>query len=222
MVTFLKEHPQVNGEKIILLGHSEGCILATKVSEEIEDIAGLILLGGAGTNLAEPINYQNQLLLEEIQKMKGIKGKLLRKLVTKEKINKQTQRLKMKLASSSGDFIIMNMRKIPAKWFREHFAYKSEMILNALEQANCPILAITGDKDVQMDVTKLSKIKQLDKNDVTAMAIKNMDHMLKEYTGEKSILTIMKQYKKEATDPIHFQLKDELVIWLNANYLQEN
>lgn len=222
MVTFLKQHPKVIEKEIILLGHSEGCILATKVSEEVDDLAGLILFGGAGTNLAEPMNYQNQLILEEIQRMKGIKGKLLRRLVTKEKIDKQTEQLNKKLKQSSGDSIRMSMRKIPAKWFREHFAYKSEMILKALERTNCPILAITGDKDVQMNVTELTRIQQLDKNNVTVVAIKNMDHMLKEYTGEKSVLNVMKQYKKEATDPIHSQLKDELVIWLNANYLQKN
>ncbi|WP_158638641.1 alpha/beta hydrolase [Metabacillus litoralis] len=221
MVTFLRQHPKVKGKEIILLGHSEGCILATRVSEEIEDIAGLILLGGAGTNLAEPMDYQNQLLLEEIQRMKGLKGKLLRKLVTKEKINKQTQQLHKKLEQSSGDFIRMSMKKIPAKWFREHFAYKSEDVLHALERANCPILAITGDKDVQMDIAELSHLQQLDKNDVTVVSIKDMDHMLKEYSGEKTILNIIKQYKKEATDPIHFQLKEELVTWLHANYLQK-
>ncbi|WP_226669898.1 alpha/beta hydrolase [Metabacillus litoralis] len=222
MVTFLKQHPKVKEKDIILLGHSEGCILATKVSEEVEEIAGLILLGGAGTNLAEPMNYQNQLILEEIQRMKGLKGKLLRRLVTKEKINKQIEQLNKKLEQSSGDFIRMSFKKMPAKWFREHFAYKSEQIVKALERANCPILAITGDKDVQMDVVELSRMQQLDKNDVTVVAIKNMDHMLKEYKGEKSVLNIMKQYKKQATDPIHSQLKGELSTWLQDNYLHVN
>jgi hypothetical protein len=47
-----------------------------------------------------------------------------------------------------------------------------------------------------------------------------MDHLLKEYTGEKTVLNLMKQYKKEATAPIHTQLKAKLCVnWLIEQYL---
>lgn len=57
-VKFLKNHPKVDSNRIILIGHSEGCILST-IANSIEPVEGLLLIAGAGTNLREPILYQN-------------------------------------------------------------------------------------------------------------------------------------------------------------------
>jgi uncharacterized protein len=217
-ISFLKQHSKVNSEKIILLGHSEGCILATKVNETTP-VAGLVLIGGAATNLKEPMMYQNRQTLEEIKRLKGIKGKLLRFLVKEHKIVKQSEELFIKMEGSEGDTIRFKLKKMPAKWFREHFLYRLENVLDALRQANCPILAITGDKDVQANSEDLKRVDDLGKLDAKTVVIKNMDHMLKEYKGEKTILNLMKQYKKEATAPIHIQLKAELRDWLIEQYL---
>ncbi|WP_299088858.1 alpha/beta hydrolase [uncultured Metabacillus sp.] len=219
-IIFLKNHPKVNNDQIILLGHSEGCVLATKVNETLP-VAGLILLAGAGTNLKEPIIYQNRQTIEEIKNLKGIKGTLLRLLVKEHKIAKQTEELFSKMESSTGDTIRIKMKKMPAKWFREHLRYRSEDVLNALKQANCPILAITGDKDVQANYEDLKRIDVMEKSNAKTVVIKNMDHMLKEFKGEKTVLNLLKQYKKEATAPIHNLLKDELRDWLTKHYLEK-
>ena len=44
--------------------------------------------------------------------------------------------------------------------------------------------------------------------------IKDMDHMLKEFTGEKTVLNLMKQYKEEASQPMHPHLKEILKEWI--------
>jgi uncharacterized protein len=218
MIHFLKEHPMVDPEKILLLGHSEGCILGT-IAQHETPVAGLILLAGAATNLKEPMTYQNQMIVEEIKKMKGLKGRLLRLLVTEQKIKKQFDGLVNTMEQSKGDTVKYKMKKTPAKWFREHFTYSTDMIIDMLRQSDTPILAITGDKDVQANSNDLERIEQLEKSNAKAIEIKNMDHLLKEYEGEKRVLNIMKQYKKEASEPIHDQLKRELAAWLTERYL---
>ncbi|WP_052738023.1 alpha/beta hydrolase [Bacillus sp. SA1-12] len=218
-INFLRNHPKVNSDQIILLGHSEGCILATKVNETLP-VTGLVLLAGAGTNLKEPIIYQNRQTIKEIKNLKGIKGKLLRLLVKEHKIAKQIEELFSKMEGSTGDTIRFKMKKMPAKWFREHFLYRSEDVLEALKQANCPIFAITGDKDVQVNLEDLKRIDDLEKPNTKTVVIKNMDHMLKEFKGEKTVLNLLKQYKKEANEPIHKHLKDELSDWLIKYYVK--
>ncbi|MGM0876000.1 MAG: alpha/beta hydrolase [Bacillota bacterium] len=217
-IEFLKQHSKVVSDKIILLGHSEGCILATKVNE-ITPIAGLVLIAGAATNLKEPIMYQNRQTIEEIKRLKGIKGKLLRLLVKERKVLKQLEELFSKMESSESDTVKFKMKRMPAKWFREHLSYRTEKVIEALKQSNCPILAITGDKDVQANAADLKRIETLGKPDAKTIIIKDMDHMLKEYKGEKTVLNVLKQYKREARDPIHKQLKDELEDWLTDKYL---
>lgn len=218
MIQFLKGHPKVDPDRILLLGHSEGCILGT-VAQHETPVAGLVLIAGAASNLKEPMLYQNLLIVDEIKRMKGLKGMVLKFLVTEPKVKKQFNDLFQMMEQSTGDTIKYKMRKTPAKWFREHFSYSNEMIMEMLSRCDCPILAITGDKDVQANPQDLKRIEQLGKDHAKAIIIKDMDHMLKEYKGEKSVLKLMKQYKKNASMPIHNDLKTELATWLTEQYL---
>ncbi|MCV9886147.1 alpha/beta hydrolase family protein [Metabacillus halosaccharovorans] len=217
-IQYLKNHPKVDHDRILLLGHSEGCIIGTIAHQQIP-VAGLILLAGAASNIEEPMAYQNQQVIEEIKHLKGIKGMILRKLVTESKVEKQAANLKRKVEQTQGDTMRYQLKKMPIRWFREHYFFSTEMIINILKDAQCPILAITGDKDVQANPENVKRIEQLEKPNTTAIVIENMDHMLKEFHGERTILNLLKQYKKEAKDPIHYKLKEELKDWLIINYL---
>ncbi|MCM1989385.1 serine aminopeptidase domain-containing protein [Oceanirhabdus seepicola] len=212
-IRFLQDHPKVNKDKIILLGHSEGCILST-IANEITPVSGLILLSGAGTNLREPLKYQNSQIVEEAKKSKGLKGVIFKRAFEESKNQKQQDDLYNIVINSTGDTIKYKHKKMPAKWFREHFKYSSEEILDKLKNAQCPIIAITGEKDVQANPEDLKSIENLGKENIKCMTIRNMDHILKEFTGKKTALGAIKQYKKEISHPIHPQLKEALGEWL--------
>jgi uncharacterized protein len=215
-VEFLQDHPKVDRNKIILVGHSEGCILST-IANTITPVAGMVLIAGAGTNLREPLKYQNAQILKEITTLKGIKGILLRLALNEKKLQKQQDDLYNTMINSTGDTVKLKGKKMPAKWFREHFKYTNEEILKALNSANCPILAVTGDRDVQANPEDLNTVEKLGKDDIKTVIIKDMDHMLKEFSGEKTVLNIMKQYKGEASKPMHPELKAVLELWLNQH-----
>lgn len=204
----------VNRNKIILVGHSEGCILST-IANTINPVAGMVLIAGAGTNLREPLKYQNAQILKEIINLKGLKGILLRLALNEKKLQKQQDDLYNTMINSKRDTVKLKGKKMPAKWFREHFKYTDEEILKALSGANCPILAVTGDKDVQANPEDLNTVGKLEKDNIKTVVIKDMDHMLKEFTGEKTVLNIMKQYKGEASKPMHPELEYVLEQWLN-------
>ena len=87
--------------------------------------------------------------------------------------------------------------KLPAKWMREHFAYSDEDILRILNESKIPILGITGTKDVQADSNDLDNILKLNKENIDVVKIPDMDHMLREFTEEKSVLNLKKQYSKK-------------------------
>lgn len=214
-IKFLQNHPRVDKDKIILVGHSEGCILAT-IASNMNLVGGLVLLAGAGTNIWEPIKYQNAQILEEIKTMRGLKGFLLRLALKENKIKKQQQNLFDKMVNSKGDTVRYKGKKMPAKWFREHFKYSTEEVLTLLSNSKCPILAITGDKDVQANAKDLKRLQKLEKDNIECVVIENMDHMLKEFTGEKTVLNLMKQYKEEISKPMHPELAKVLEQWLES------
>ena len=212
-VQFLREDHRVDANKIILVGHSEGCILAT-LAHRMSLVNGLVLLSGAGTGLIQPIRYQNDIILSEIERLKGLKGVLLRKLVTKKKVYKQIDDLVEKMRNSSGDTIRIKGKKMPAKWMREHFDVKDGEILNILKEITVPVLVVTGNKDAQVDPKVLKTIESLKNPLITCEVIPNMDHMLKEFDGKVTVMNLMKQYKKELSQPMHPVLKSELSSWI--------
>lgn len=140
---------------------------------------------------------------------------LLRLALSEAKLKKQQDELYNLMLNSTGDTVKFKMQKMPAKWFREHFQVSIEEVLNHLRNAECKILAVTGDKDVQARYTDLERIEALGNKNITCRVIKNMDHMMKEFSGEKTVLDLMKQYKKEIGAPMHPELKASIENWLS-------
>jgi len=210
---FLNAREDMDSDNIFLLGHSEGCILSTIASEKI-DLKGLILLSGAGISIKTALSMQSSEAYKEIQKMKGLKGILLRLFYSKNKIKKAQEKLYKKALETDEDVIRFQMRKFPAKWLREHLQYTDEDILKLLEIKKTPVLCLTGDKDVQADPDDLKSVDELNNDSIKTKVVENMDHVLRYYGGEKTIINLIKQYKEEVDKPLHEELKNLLEKWL--------
>ncbi|WP_203363582.1 alpha/beta hydrolase [Bacillus sp. REN10] len=211
-VDFLRSLSYVNSDRIVLVGHSEGCILTT-IANAKSPVAGLILLAGAGSSLKTAMQYQNRALVEEVKSMRGFKGLLLRKLVSEKKVIEKQNKLFDTILASKEDVIKLQLKKFPAKWLREHLSYTDDAILQLLQETACPVLAVTGEKDVQANAADLKALESLGKDNIHCHVVKDMDHMLREYTEEKSVLNVKKQYKNQIGKPMHPRLKKEIEKW---------
>lgn len=217
-VKYLQGLPEVDADKIILMGHSEGCILATIANSQYP-VAGLVLIAGAGIAIKTAMQGQNYSVLDEIKNMKGIKGALLRALLSEKKLVAKQNKLFDMVSASTEDVIKIQFTKFPAKWLREHLSYSDNDILNMLKATSCPVLAVTGDKDVQANSEDLKAVEALHKENIRSLVLKDMDHILREYKGSKSIMNLKKQYKAEANKTINPELKEELESWLVKNFI---
>ncbi len=216
-INYLENLSNVDKDKILLLGHSEGCILAS-IANTTHPVSGLILVSGAGICLKTAMQFQNLGIIEEIKKMKGLKGKLLSYLVTEKKVVLKQKKLFDLVSASNEDVLRIQFQKFPAKWLREHLSYTDDDVLDMLNKATCPILVIAGDKDVQADSEDLEMIKALQKQTISCRTIENMDHVLREYSGEKTVINVKKQYKHELNKPLHDKLKEEIKHWYGDNF----
>ncbi len=147
-IKYLENLDFVDPNKIILCGHSEGSMIATMVSTRYK-VAGMILLSGAGTSLKSALGYQNWLVLQETKEMTGIKGMILRRLINEKNYMKNVNSLFERCCGTDKDINRITGKKISAKWIREHSNLSDQGMLDVIKNANFPILAITGDKDVQ-------------------------------------------------------------------------
>lgn len=212
---YLKELDYV--DKIILCGHSEGSMLVAVANSRYQ-VDGLIQIAGAGMCIRKALEYQNYLALQDVSKKTGAKGWLMRKIINENNYLDKVNKMFDKCHATDKDVIRMMGSKVPAKWFREHDEYTDEIMTDLMIKSNCPILAITGSKDVQANPEYIDKIRDFNEDHICAVLVPNMDHILREYDGEINVTEIMKQYKSELDKSISKDFLVEVEKWLKAYF----
>jgi pimeloyl-ACP methyl ester carboxylesterase len=212
-IQFLKEEPLVDSNKIFVLGHSEGCMLALEVVKD-HAIAGLLLVAGAAQSMNEAIMFQRDKSVTELKNLKGLKGKLLSFINIAAKAEKQGQKFDQKILASEKDVVRFQGIKINAKWFREHYQYD---VYKGLNQVECPILAVTGSKDLQATPERVYDTVKYTNAETEAYIIDGMNHMLRDQEENYGILQLKKAYKNVGNKPLSPALLQLLKKWLDKH-----
>lgn len=213
VIRYTKSLPYVDETKIVVCGHSEGAMIATLLSSN-EDTAGLLLLGGAATCMKDALLYQNYLAAEEFAKKKGMLGMLLRSQTTQEKTDAKVETMFQKCVSAKKERVFFGGAMLNAKWVKEHASYRSEDYVTLLEQYGKPILAITGTADISTDYRRLSALHGLPFTE--SYTPHNVNHILREIDDNNSVMTVKKQYKRLAEQPIHKETEQKIHMWLSS------
>lgn len=166
-VAYLGTRKEVNGTKIGIIGHSEGGLIAPMAATRSENIAFMILLAGPSLTGREIILLQDSLILlangadvGTIRKSQEL-GKKMYSIIESEKDTALTRtRLRRLLMDSSGEIgdstatkeqqaagIERSIRQIMSPWFRFFLSYDPRP---ALRKVRCPVLALNGEKDLQV------------------------------------------------------------------------
>ncbi len=210
VLEYAKKHQNIDENRIILLGHSEGSILAPFVNELIS-VDGMILLSGTAEPLAETMKWQRQEMINDIRSLKGFEGWVTRLIKLDEKITKMNDELIKAISETDKAVIRYKGKKMNAKWNREHLEFD---VSKPLQKVTCPVLAITGTKDVNVKLSDLEKIKSLVQGECETHIIQDMTHMLRKTDVANSMSKIMNDYKKSLKHPIDSELKDLIITWL--------
>ena len=210
VIKYAKNLDYVDEEKIVVCGHSEGAMIATLLTKT-EEVNGIILLGGACMGLKEALLYQNYLVFEQVQNMKGILGWYLRKVLTKDRIEKQVIDLFNKASKSDKSRFFYNGGFFNTKYMQEHDALSNQEYVNMLKEYKGKVLAITGMADIQADYRKLDSISSI--NGITTYTPEKVNHVMREIDGEPDILNAKKEYKKVLKKDIHQGVKDTIRKW---------
>lgn len=200
----------VDPERVVVCGHSEGTMIATLLTKR-EPLKGIILLGGACMGLKEAMLYQNYLVFEQVQNMKGILGWYLRKTLKKETIESKVEEIYEKAEKSKKPTYFYGGSFIPTKYMKEHHSLTSEEYIKVLKEYRGKILAITGKSDVQADYRTLESIEGLE--NVTIYTPENVNHLLKESEEQENIFNVKREYKKSFKKNIHQSIKDTIQDW---------
>ncbi|MFT9498080.1 alpha/beta hydrolase family protein [Anaerosolibacter sp.] len=206
----LKSHPYVDKRRIIVLGHSEGTIIAAALYRR-KPVDGMILLCGLAHGMEEVIERRKNRILQDLEHIKGIKGKLLQLFKTKKILNCQYKKMKRKIMKDRGSVIRIKGKRINGQWLREHFRYN---VMKDLRKIECPTLILGGSADVQAVPSQVQETARAIKGPVESHVIQNLNHILRKDSSVSSVLGGVLDYWIQVEQPIDPEVIQIITRWL--------
>jgi fermentation-respiration switch protein FrsA (DUF1100 family) len=202
-VQYLQSRPEIDKSKIGLVGHSEGGLIAPMVAGDSDDIDFIVLLAGTGIRGDKLLLAQQALIgeaagmspnqlseneliskkaFEIILKGQGeeeMKGEI-RNYMAQVFRNMNPENIPNGLTED--EFVKAQVGQMTSPWMQYFIRYDPAP---ALEKVSCPVLAINGEKDLQVPPKEnLEAIKAaLEKGgntNVTTMELPGLNHLFQE------------------------------------------
>ncbi len=148
-VDFLKTRPEVDSRHIGLIGHSEGALIAPMVAASRKDVSFIILMGGPGLRGDELLLLQTRKLSEATGATPDAIDEQLKQFrsyysIIQEKINDEAKISRIQEVNPEVSEATVKMLMKP--WIAYFTACDPALYL---KKVKCPVLAITGSKDLQ-------------------------------------------------------------------------
>ena len=188
-----------------VIGHSEGALIATRLAATGAAIDGAVLLAGSARSGKDILRHQAIIANDSLPTPIRVVFKLLRTNVYKLQAKRLAQ-----LEATTTDSTRIQFVKINAKWFREFMAYNPA---DDLPQIQIPMMAVTGEKDLQVPPEDLAVIADLAGGPVETHEPADLTHILR-LDPEKPTLKAYKSQLQSPTDPKLMHLVSD---WINRN-----
>jgi pimeloyl-ACP methyl ester carboxylesterase len=199
----LRARPEVDPDRIVVIGHSEGALIASVLAGD-EHLAGVALLAGSAHSGRDVLTWQAR----QIAPTLPTPARWLMRLFRQDLERTQAKRL-ARLAATTDDVVRIQFVKVNAKWFREFMSFEPA---EALRRAELPVLAITGSKDLQVDPADVAAMERIVPGPFTGHVVDDVTHLLRAEAGPPSIRT----YRKQARRPVDGRVMALVTDWVVA------
>lgn len=202
-VKYLKARKEIEKDKIGLIGHSDGAMIAPMVAARSSDVSFIVLLAGPGLPGAKVLLERQELLERkmgfsdvQIEKSRRHAEQMIQivassndaELTRTELINfsknnyDDIPEYAIPPGMSKDQFISKHIEMLSSPWFKFFLTYDPT---TTLQKVKCPVLALNGDKDVQVpSESNLEGIKHAlvvgGNQDVTVEKIPGLNHAFQE------------------------------------------
>jgi pimeloyl-ACP methyl ester carboxylesterase len=159
-ISYMKSRKDIDPGRIGLIGHSEGAMIAPSIAAHSQDIPWIVLLAAPATKGDDTLLNQSELIgraggLSDAQLAVSLTfDKQAYDLVRKEKDAAElTEKLKALVKEGGLDSAFPpaalepQLRMMTSPWFRFFLDYDP---LPSLQKIKCPVLALYGEKDLQV------------------------------------------------------------------------
>jgi pimeloyl-ACP methyl ester carboxylesterase len=196
LLNWLKNHSGVDTQKLVLIGHSEGGIIAPMIASRREDLATIIVLAG-------PTVTGEKIVMNQTRKIAAVAGAeelfldgqdaLMKRVIDQlgkgkldaEFVDEAIEKVKSDMPEDQREkFVLPDAAKarivaLDTPWFKFFLDYDPAPALRAVK---CPVLMITGGTDLQVDPDlNLSLAENIfaaqANNDSEVLRLPNLNHL---------------------------------------------
>jgi pimeloyl-ACP methyl ester carboxylesterase len=174
VLVWLEKRKEVNKDRIALVGHSEGALVALLAAgRERNRVSALALLAGPSTNGNDIVLEQQKLLLSKLPIDDAQRAE---KIALQQKIN--TAVIK---GTGWTDIPVAARQVADTPWFYSFLTFDPEKAVNDTRQ---PILIVQGELDTQVqphhadDLAKLARARKGTKAEVEVVKVPGLNHLL--------------------------------------------
>ena len=173
VVNFLKKRKDIGKNPIGLIGHSEGGLIAPMVASKSKDVDFIVLMAGPGVPGDQIIIEQTGLILKsagnseeriqsELNLSRGafdiIKSSQNPDSIKSDLLSYFSESMKdapLPEGTSIEEFLEPQLAQLTSPWFQYFLSYDPT---TSLSKVQCPVLAINGEKDLQVPPNNLQLI----------------------------------------------------------------
>ena len=212
-LAYLKTRPEINPAKIGFAGHSEGGLIAPMVAAQASDVAFIVLMAGPGVT-GEQILYAQAALIARVSgaaeayitRQRQYQERYYEVLKTEPDSAAATQQLYALIKEAldglteaerqaagitdenEEGFISAQVGQMNTPWYRYFLTHDPAPVLR---QVTCPVLAINGEKDLQVPFQENldaieTALRDGGNEDVTIVALEGLNHLFQ--TAETGLI----------------------------------
>ncbi|GHI00812.1 alpha/beta hydrolase family protein [Neobacillus kokaensis] len=202
---FLRQDSRIDSNKIFIIGHSMGGMLAPRIDAEGGKFAGIIIMAGSPRKLEEIMMSQNDEVLNSLNKFL--------QLIARKQIASLSSKFDniYNLSDEEAKSTKVLGKSVRAYYLKEMGEHPAADYLQELEK---PVFIIQGEKDFQSSIEKdFEGYKKLleNKPNVTFKLYPNLNHLfMPSVYGE--ILKAKKEYK--VPQHVDQQVIDDIAEWI--------
>ena len=195
----LRDRPEIDPSRVILVGHSEGAYLAPQIAAEDDALAGIALLAGAARPLDEITRWQ----VETALRMSGADDEQV------EASLEQQDEYTAFVENSTGewaDYTVEDLQnelawltdaaasqllgtQLGLTWLREHYLANTQAVL---AQVSVPVFVLNGEKDLQVPSSEGEAIREIlegvGNEDVAVHELADLNHLLRYHSEAPNLL----------------------------------
>ncbi|MFV2177358.1 alpha/beta hydrolase [Actinomadura sp. LOL_016] len=196
-VRVLAAHPEIRSDAVGVVGHSEGAVHAMALGA-LPEVRAAVLLAGYARRGEDAFRWQAAAILGSLP----APVRLLRRPLAAV-----GERVLARLVNTRTDAARVAGLPVNARWMREQLAHDTRDDLAAVR---APVLAVTGDKELQVDPADLDEIRRLVPGDTEIHLVPCLTHVLRRDGGRPSL----RSYRRLLRDPVDPDLLTLVATWL--------